>query len=310
MLGLVVASVLAVVHRQEVIDWWRLSQYKPSAEVLALAESDTMQNRGRDLFYISDPKVEDSGSFNQHCSNHGEQSIVLGCYTAQRIFLYNVTDARLSGVKEVTAAHEMLHAAYERLSHGDKQHVNAMLEPIIKNMQDPRILDLIKLYNQQEPGELYNEMHSILGTEYAGLSPELEDYYKQYFAGRQKIVNYSQQYEALLSQSKANIALFDVRLGNLKTQIDQNNATLQQKQQDLQTESSRLNQLRAQDPQAYNQAVPSYNAQVREFNSLVEQTKSLVAEYNALVEQRNQQAAAQDNLYQSLDSHYQAVPQN
>ena len=105
-----------VINRQAVVDWWRLSQYKPSAAVKQLADNDTMIGRGRDLFYISDPQIQDSAAFNKACKNEGEKTIVLGCYKLQDIYLYNVTDARFNGVKEVTAAHEMLHAAYERLS--------------------------------------------------------------------------------------------------------------------------------------------------------------------------------------------------
>ena len=36
-------------------------------------------------------------------------------------YIYNVNDERLNGLKEVTAAHEMLHAAYERLPESDKK---------------------------------------------------------------------------------------------------------------------------------------------------------------------------------------------
>jgi hypothetical protein len=250
-----------------------------------LADNAGMEGRGRELFYMSEPVVEDRQAFNQDCTNQSEESIVLGCYKAQKIYLFNVTDQRLNGVKEVTAAHEMLHAAYERLSGDERKRINALLEPQIQQIADPRLTTLIKLYNKQEPGELYNEMHSILGTEYPNLSPELESYYKQYFSDRQKVVGYSQSYEGVFT------------------------AQLERQQATLEAESQRLNRLQTQSPEQYNREVPPYNDKVRAFNALVTETKELVAQYNALVEKHNQEAAAQNDLFQSLDSRYQAVPQ-
>lgn len=302
-------AVWLVLNRQTVIDLYRLQTYQPPAEVAQLAANDKLTSHGRDLFYESQPQIQDSSAFNHSCSTH-EQTIVLGCYKTQQIFLYNVTDARFNGVKEVTAAHEMLHAAYERLSVADQNHVNALLRPIIENMKDQRMLDLIALYNKQEPGELYNEMHSILGTEYADLSPDLEVYYKQYFQDRNVIVGYANKYQTVFTESKAKLDDYDSQLSALKPQIDQNNAKLKQLQPELQAESDQLAQYRSKNQiQQYNELVPSYNNSVVEFNALIDQTKGLVSQYNTLVQERNQQAAAQNNLYNSLDSSYQTVPQ-
>ena len=38
------------------------------------------------------------------------KTAVLGCYANREISIFNVTDQRLDGIREVTAAHEMLHA--------------------------------------------------------------------------------------------------------------------------------------------------------------------------------------------------------
>lgn len=299
-----------VLNRQAIVDWYNIQTYAPSSEVAQIADNDQLLQRGRDLLFASRPQIQNSAAFNSACSKD-EQTIVLGCYRAQRIYLYNVTDSRFNGVKEVTAAHEMLHAAYERMSEADKDKVNAMLKPIIENIQDKRILELIALYNKTEPGELYNEMHSILGTEYANLPAELETYYKQYFKDRSKIVAYADQYQAVFTESKNKINDFDQQLNALKPQIDQNNATLEQTQNELQSENNQLNQLRSQGKiQQYNQMVPDYNQKVAQFNDLIAQTRSAVDRYNAIVEERNQQATAQNDLYQGLDSNYQPAAQN
>jgi uncharacterized protein YaaR (DUF327 family) len=306
----VVGAAWLVLNRQAVVDWYRIQIYTPTAEIKQLAANDQLEQRGQDLFYASQPQIQDSAAFNQSCPKD-EQTIVLGCYKAQQIYLYNVKDARFDGVKEVTAAHEMLHAGYERLSETDKERVNAILKPIVDGMQDKRILDLIALYNKTEPGELYNEMHSILGTEYANLPAELETYYKHYFKDRSKIVAYANQYQTVFTDSKSKINEYDQQLNAIKPQIDHNNATLQQMQSELQSENSQLDQLRSQDRiQQYNQMVPEYNQRVVEFNSLIEQTRLLVSQYNTIVEERNKQATAQNDLYQGLNSDYQPVQQS
>lgn len=304
-------AALLIINRQAVIDWWQLSQYAPSTEIKQLADSDTMQGRGRDMFYVSKPIVQQAADFNESCNKNGEATIVLGCYKSQQIYLFNVTDARFNGVKEVTAAHEMLHAAYERLNSSDKDKVNAQLKLVVEGTHDQHLLDLIDLYNKTEPGELYNEMHSILGTEYANLPADLENYYKQYFADRSRVVAYAAQYQAVFIESQNKLEQYELELTDLKTQVDRNNAQLRQQQLSLEAQSNQLNQLRSQGQiQQYNQLVPEYNDKVRQFNVLVESTRALVEKYNNLVAERNQQAVAQDNLYQSLNSNYQPVVQH
>lgn len=306
----VVGAAWVIMNRQAVIDWARLVTYTPSAEVKALADNTQLEPHARNLFYVSDPQVQDSATFNASCSSN-EQTIVLGCYKAQRIYLFNIKDERFNGIKEVTAAHEMLHAAYERMNETERRKVDAMLQPLVENMKDPRLLELVELYNKTEPGELYNEMHSILGTEAAELTPELETYYKQYFKDRAVVVRYAGQYQAIFTESKNKIEEYDRQLNGLKPQIDQNNSTLQRMQSELESQNNQLNQYRSRNQiSQYNQLVPIYNAEVAEFNALIETTRGLVSTYNKLVEERNNQVAAQTNLYDSINSNYQPATKN
>lgn len=306
-LVLIGAVYLVYVNRQELVDRWNLVGYKPSDEIVALADSATMEGRGRDLFYASDPKVNEREAFNANCTDTGEESLVLGCYTAQRIYIYNVTDERLKGVKEVTAAHEMLHAAYERLSGADRNRVDDLLRTELARIKNARLNELIDLYNKHEPGQLLNEMHSILGTEFPDLSDELEEYYKQYFKNRAKVVAMANAYESVFVESQNRIDGYDKQLADIKRQIEANSTELDTRLADLNTQSSQLDALRNVDPIAYNNAVPGYNASVRAYNALAERTRGLVNQYNGLVQSRNSEVAAQNDLYNSLDSNYQEV---
>lgn len=298
-------------NRQLLLDRWHIATFKPSAAILQLAHDDTMVSQGYDLYMASQPIIDGRDAFNRHCTVASEQTIVLGCYANQQIYLYDVTDPRFSGVEQVTAAHEMLHAAYDRLSTSERTRVNDLLNAeLAKHIDDQHLNELMTLYKQSEPGQMLNEMHSVLGTEYAHLSPDLEQYYKSYFANRAKIVAYATAYESVFTESKNKIAAMDKQLDAWKAQIDSNNQELSIQQASLRTQLNQMNALAASgNTAAYNQQVPGYNQKVTTFNDLVQQTKTLVTQYNQLVVTRNQQATAQNGLYQSLDSHYQPVGQ-
>lgn len=297
-----------IIHRQDIIDWWRLRGYTPSGEVAQLADQTTMTQRMRDLFYVSDPKVEDRDAFNADCQTTSEQGKVLGCYARQSIFIFNVKDARLAGVKQVTAAHETLHAAYERLDGDMRKKVDAMVTAqadALKN--DKKLQDLIALYEKTEPGELKNELHSILGTQYVQLNPDLEAYYKQYFSDRAKVVAYQMQYNAEFDASQTRITDYQRQLETLKPQIDANNADLERRNTEINNESARLDQLRRTDVDAYNSEVPGFNAKIQEYNRVARATQALVAQYNAIVVKVKNEIALQSDLDHSLDSKYQQV---
>lgn len=308
--ALIAATAWIVLNRQAVIDQIRLLTYTPSADVKQLADSTLLQDHARNLFYVSDPEILDDVAFNASCTSD-EHTIVLGCYKSQRIYLYNITDERFNGIKEVTAAHEMLHAAYERMSDDERLKVENMLKPIVEGMKDERILDLIALYNKHEPGHLYNEMHSILGTEYGQLTPELEAHYRKYFKDRQVVVNFAGQYQAVFTESENRIAEYDRQLADLKPKIDANNATLQRMEAELESDNRQLSEYRSQgEIDQYNQSAAAYNSKVARFNALIVETRTMVENYNAMVETRNNQVTAQNNLYHSIDSDYQTVQQN
>jgi len=78
---------------------------------------------------------------------------------------------------------------------------------------DPHINELVEIYNRLEPGQLLNEMHSILATEQSKLIPELEEYYEQYFDDRQKIAElsaaYREVFDSLKRQQEALVAELD-----------------------------------------------------------------------------------------------------
>ncbi len=293
-------------------DWWRLRGYSPPGAITALAEQDTMTPAASHIFYVNHPSlVDQKATFRQDCPTT-EQTIVLGCYRSLElgIYVYNVSDPRLSGVQQVTAAHEMLHGAYDRLSSSDKKYINGLLVDYYDhNLQDQRIQNTMKAYKQTEPGDLVNEMHSVFGTEVANLPAPLEAYYKRYFDNRQQIVNYSNQYESVFLDNQNQIKALDTQIGNLNQQLKIEKQAIDSEETALGTERQRLDQLRQSG------SVAEYNAAVGPYNSRVEHLRTLIATYNddvrrinQLIEQYNQLALLQDSLIQSIDTRVETRP--
>ena len=257
---------------------------------------------GRRLFYVSDPKLDDKTNFNQDCRSV-EQTIVLGCSTGRQILLYKVEDSRLAGVVQVTAAHEMLHMAYKRLSTDEKSRVNTLLQKAFTDLNDKRINELIDSYRQSEPDQIDNELHSILATEVRDLPSELENYYKKYFDNRLSVVQYSEQYESVFISIKDQVAEMDAQLAGMKADIETKEAALDEQESRLAGQRAALDDLKSKgDGAAYNAGVPGYNSAVNSYNSNLQVIKNLINEYNQIVDKRNNLALIQNQLVKSLSS--------
>ncbi len=109
------------ISRTAIQDWITVQQYAPSAQVSAISDRSSMSDRGKFLFYASMPEVSDAQNFNLQCERKEKTSAILGCYHNNRIYLLEVSEKELDGIQEVTASHEMLHAAWDRLSDTDKK---------------------------------------------------------------------------------------------------------------------------------------------------------------------------------------------
>ncbi|TXG77399.1 hypothetical protein E6P97_01700 [Patescibacteria group bacterium] len=281
-------------------EWYVLRDFTPSAEISQLATDTAMTDRARRMFYLNNPQVLDRSEFNERCQGAGgEQTIVLGCYhSPQRgIFVFRVDEAELHGIEQVTAAHEMLHAAYDRLSSRERRHIDALLTNYYEHdLKDERIRSVMRTYTKTEPHDLANEMHSIFGTEIAELPPELEKHYAQYFTDRSVVVQFAHQYQAAFSRRQDNIAAYDTQLSAMESRIKENEGQLDILAAALRNDRQRVESSGSQ------AEVNAYNQRVADYNALLQETNTLVQEYNALVETRNAIALEQKQLQQSINS--------
>jgi hypothetical protein len=303
---LIALPIVGFWQRNAIYDAARLHGYNPPVAIADLAKQDTMTDKARRLFYVNHPQlISNSDTFRADCTVT-EQTIVLGCYhpTQQGIFVYSVTDTRLAGIIEVTSAHEMLHAAYDRLSSSDKKNINKLLNDYYNNdLHDQRILDTIDAYKKSEPKDVVNEMHSIFGTEVGSLPTALENYYGQYFSDRLRVVAFSQKYESEFTSRSAKANQFEKQINDLKTKINTEESDLKAQLAKINAEQARLDSLKASNQiQQYNEAVGGYNRSIDAYNTGVAQYKHDVANYNSLIEQYNAIAGELKQLYGAIDT--------
>jgi uncharacterized protein YukE len=306
MLALLAFPLVIFLNAQALTDWWQLRNYTPPANIVNLATQDMMSAPARHIFYVNHPDLEsDPSAFKSDC-RVTEQTIVLGCYHGNQngIFIYNVTDSRLAGVQQVTAAHEMLHAAYDRLSKSEKNNVNSMLENYYQNnLHDQRLIETINSYKQSEPNDVVNEMHSVFGTEATDLPTTLENYYARYFTNRHAITDFAANYQGEFTSREDKIKADAAQLDQLKAQIDSDESQLQALGAQIDTDRARLNGLRnAGRNSEYNAGVSSFNREVDSYNVLVQKIRNEISTYNQLVEEYNSVAKDLASLEKSLDS--------
>lgn len=290
---------------QAIEDFAKLIHYTAPTQVANIAAQDSMTSYAKHIFYINHPTIEtDVASFRSACTE-SEQTIVLGCYHSGQsgIGIYAVSDNRLEGILQVTAAHEMLHGAYERLSAKDKSYINFQLEQFFATITDQRLIDTINSYKKTEPNDIDNEMHSIFGTEVSVLPSALENYYKKYFDNRSVVVGYAQKYQAEFTGRQNQINAYDARLNDLKNKINTRESSLGEQSKQISNDRNRLDQLRStKQLEAYNSLVVAFNAEVDSYNNGVALLKQDIASYNSIVVQRNSVADQINSLDAAIDT--------
>lgn len=223
--AVVSGGVYLVQHPQPIVDQVTVWQYEPGPAVQAHVERLGLTEHGEFLYYASKPSVESSMDFAESCPAHeGEDGFgILGCYVPsdKTIYLYDVTDERLDGTEEITAAHEMLHAAWDRIGPDERSKLSALLEAeYAKHSSDAAFAERMAIYARIEPGEHANELHSILGTEVAELGTELEEYYAQYFTDRQAVTSLHAAANAVFVELQAQTDELVAAMDALRAEIE------------------------------------------------------------------------------------------
>ena len=265
-----------------------------------LAQEIAMTEYGREIFFDTNPVIADRKAIAQSC--HGLRDLViLGCNSKSQIFVLALGEPELDGVMENTAAHEMLHAAYARLTSEEKARVDTLTQNALKSITDKEILARLEKYGHGGE-DVASERHSILGTEVLGLPRELEGYYAKYFLDRRKVVDFNQKYESKIALRQRSLRTYDQSLDNLKVDISV-------RDKNLSAQAAELAQLRitlaslntGHDIDEYNKVVADFNSKAHDYNVDVKISNDLTEKFKALEKRRNDIAREGNRLAEAIN---------
>jgi len=240
------------------------------ADVADLAATTTMTERARRIFLAASPAIEDKSTFGANCGvdgvpdSPGEARIhTRGCYASGRIHLRAPDRAEARDYLYVVAAHELLHAVYGSLGPAERARVDAEL--VAARAGNERLEERLKPYGTGPT--LTNEVHSILGSEFDGLSPALEAHYAQFFANRAAVVAIRQR---TLGSREDEISRLRAEVEDLDARID----TLRVTQEELRSGG---------DIRGYNANVPVINGLIARVSARIDALNAEIDEYNSFL---------------------------
>lgn len=244
----------------------------PSTEIAALADQLTLTDAGRDTFYRTYPQLVGDDVLDVCAGAHhatpapsatgtpdadtqpSGDGVTMGCYTgADRIFLFQSSDERLRGFTVTFAAHELLHAVYERMDDAERDRIDALVAAEVERVPtDDPVHAQIAGSVRGDDTKLGTERFAYLGSQIeldGGFSPELEEIYGRVFSDRAAVTAIYRDSVNLLSTVRSDVESAWARVIEAET--------------------------------AAGQARAQYNADQAWYTAALEQYTSSLAEYNA-----------------------------
>lgn len=211
-------AVAVVLNRQRIYDFFRGISYKPTAEMVGIREKLNLTDEGVFLFNASRPELNVRDEFNEKCrAGQDFEVAVLGCYVDGNIYVYDIESEELDGIRELTTAHELLHAVYARMSDGDKAILEPLLESVYATNKDVLESD-IDTYDEVAKME---ELYVRAGTEIKDLPKALEDEYARVFEDQDAVVAYYEGYIAVFREVEAELEALTGEMEALTAEIEQ-----------------------------------------------------------------------------------------
>lgn len=235
---------VACQERQTIRDYFDARDFEPSAEIQQVIDNIDLTPVGTRVFLATHPQMQQGNVFNDRCraADSGGHGHLLGCYASGNIHLFHVTDERLSSVIEVTAVHELLHAAYSRLSHSERDTLASRLTGYYEEriVTDPDLEERMQVYSHLSASRFANELHSVLATEVPDLPDWLERHYAQWLTDRATITDFYASYREVFESVQEEAA-------QLKAELDAMHESVEH------------------DTQSYTSAVEAFNTDWKQF---------------------------------------------
>ncbi|MBR3252499.1 hypothetical protein IKF84_00275 [Candidatus Saccharibacteria bacterium] len=277
--------------------------YRPTDEMVEIRESLGLTGTGARIFNASMPVLQEKQEFNSNCREVENESAILGCYRDERIFVYNIVDEELPGIRELTAAHELLHAVYDRMSGEDKSKWRNDLIAVYQENQD--ILgEEIDLYNDSEKQE---ELYVRVGTEITDLPSELEKHYAEIFEDQDKIVGYYNSYIKVFREIEAKLESLYGEITGLDEKIAAKTSEYEASLEALNSEIAEFNNCAAtancfSSTYVFNKRRAELLGKKEALEGLYDEISALIDQYNGLIEEYNKLALHGQMLNMAINS--------
>ncbi len=305
---LAVIIVVAIVLSRTVFkDFTNSLFYKPSPEMSVVRDKLELTSQAGIIFNASYPVLENRDVFSMHCRNDDQDVSILGCYTDDKIYVFEVDEDELDGIVESTSAHEFLHAVWDRMSSSEREQI----EPLLNHVYNEHKAELSETIESYTESDRLDELHARIGTQIANLPTELEEHYARFFNDQDNIVKYYDNYSAPFKKLKAELESLEAELTRIYDQITADTKTYETRIAELNTRIEKFNNC-ANTPgcftkSAFNSQRSALIAEQNQLETLYNTIDANVMLYNQHVEEYNENLLHSNNLQNAINSN-KAVP--
>lgn len=259
MVALVGVMAWGLINREWIVDYVRSVSYRPSSEMARIRDDLKLTSEGEFLFNAVQPQLNERESFNNICRAAVDVEVaVLGCYTGGNVYVFNIENEELDGIRELTTAHELLHANWARMDDKEKTDLKASLEKVYYDNKDVLEEDLAT-YDESERLE---ELYVRAGTEVAKLPTDLEKHYAEIFSNQDLIVGFYNKYIKAFKEIETEMESLKAEMKSIEAEIDAKKIEFEREPTwDLYYEINNL--------------VAEYNARVEKYNADIEKHEML-----------------------------------
>ena len=279
--------------------------YQPSSEMASIAEHISLTGKGERILKASHAELQNADNFNSNCPSDAAETSVLGCYYDWRIYIYNIDNKELDGIKEAVLSHELLHAVWQR----EKSWTKDDLTPLLRKTYEKYKAVLEEHMKTYSDDYFVDELHSIIGTqiEPSALPLKLRDHYAQIFKDQAKIVAYYNQYNDKFVSLRKELAEMGAKIEQMKKDIEVKTESYRKKTETLSKDIDTFNRNAANGFYSGSSGQFEYDraqliSRQDALNKEYQELTNLVNETNKLVEEYNSNVARSSDLYGSINS--------
>ena len=302
-LGLILITVGVVANFTTIRDFFTGLNYRPSLEMEQIRADLDLTSRGALIFNASQPELMERADFNQKCRERENETAILGCFTEDRIYIYNIIDEELPGIRELATAHELLHAVYSRMSPGEKQKWDDFLTQVYTENREV-LGEEIDLYSDSEKKE---ELYVRAGTEIKDLPEELEKHFAEIFVDQDKIVDFYDGYITVFKKIKEKLEKLLDEIEALQPQIDAKTTDYEAGVSELNAKIGEFNDCARTlncftSTAVFNSKRAELVSEQQRLKTVYEGINTLITKYNELVNEYNENVLHGQTLNMTINS--------